>query len=255
VAAVPAMAALKEVSPVSLMKLALSGLVLFCFLAVSAHEARADAFTILPGGNLVFNLNATTQVSFVCHPTAPCAASGNSVTFGDGANTTTFTFTGSVLNTTVRNVSVPLTLATIQTTITGTGYVNPVSVGGIASPLGFLTITLSQTSPTAVTRSITPILSGGPNGYRLSFGSDIPGVSGGTFFATPTGPNPPGYNYTAIGFSFPSTINIPVGSTTNISPQVGAVPEPATMLLFGAGLAGIVGAARRKRKARGGPTA
>jgi hypothetical protein len=233
---------------VPLRQLAFSALLLFCSLAASAVEARADNFTILPGGNLAFNLDATTQVSFTCNVT-PCSVSGNSVTFGAGADATTFTFTGSVINTMVGNVSTPVSLLAIQTTVTGAGFAAAPGPGGHVPYLGVFNITLTQTSPAAATRVIRPILTGGPGAYTLTFGATIPGGSGGTYFTTPTGPNPPGFNYNAIAFSFPNSFNLPAGSTTNVTAQVGAIPEPTTMLLFGTGLAGLIGAARRKRKA------
>jgi len=232
-------------------KLALSAALLVCIMAASAAEARADSFVVLPGGNLGFNLDGSTQVSFTCN-VAPCSVSGNSVTFGAGADTATFTFTGSVINTVVGNVSVPVTFITVQTSVTGAGFAAAPGPGGHVPHLGVFNITMTQTSPTAATRTIRPILTAGPGGYQLTFGATIPGGSGGTYFTTPAGPNPAGFNYSLIAFSFPNTISLTPGSTTNVTGQVGAIPEPATMLLFGTGLAGVLGAARRSRRARRG---
>jgi hypothetical protein len=213
--------------------------------------ARADSFVILPNGELAFVLNASTQVSFTCRPGVPCSAAANSVTLGTGADTTTFTFSGSVINTLVGAESVPVLLATVQTAITGAGYVNAENFGGIQSPLGTLSIGFTQTSPAPAVSGINALLAGGPDSYRLLFGQAAGANS--TYFITPTGPNPPGFNYGNLAFEMitdPSNgaVNLPVGATREVTARAGAIPEPATLLLFATGLAGAAGKARGRRK-------
>ena len=215
----------------------LLGLAALLMVAAASGTARADSFA----------LNATTQLSFTCVQTVPCTTSGNSVTFGTGADTTTFTFSGSLLNATIGNTATTLVLGSVQTSITGAGFVSSETMTGVASPLGYLNITLTQTSPVASTSTVSSFLAGGPDNYRLLFGGNY--VRGDTFLYTRTG----SFSYPlivySINFNPTSIINLPVGSTTNITAQVVAVPEPATLLLLATGLGGAALKARRRSKA------
>jgi hypothetical protein len=220
--------------PIPRLLLSLAALLM---VAAASGTARADPFA----------LNATTQGSFTCFQSTPCSTPGNSVTFGTGADTTTFTFSGSLVSATIGNTATTLVLASVQTSITGAGFVSPENLGGLASPLGRLTITLTQDSPAAASQTISPFLAGGPGSYRLIFGGDLGG--GGTYLVTPTGSFDYPYIVYTINLDTPSSLNLPVGSTTNITAQVGAVPEPATLLLLTTGLVGVTLKARRRGKA------
>jgi PEP-CTERM motif len=202
---------------------------LLCLFA--SITVRSDPFVILPNGELAFNTSFTTQGVFTC---ALCSGSGtNSVVLGSGTNTLTLTFTG--VNTTilVGGAAVPTSVGQIETVATGAGFIFP-SESNPNVPLLRFNLGVAQSSPTAGTTSFL-FRSGPGGGTSLLFTHPVT-----DYIAFPTGPNPPGFSYTFIVYSF-SEFTIPnTNAALNINASLSAIPEPTSLLLFGSGLGMVV---------------
>jgi hypothetical protein len=211
----------------------------------SANLARADPYTILPSGELAFNVVLTTSGVFTCLRGIPCTGSGtNAITVGTGSDTATVTFLG-VTNKSFRATSVntPVFLGLFDAT-SSPGFTWPTDPNEDVSILRFdLRLTHAPDQPIAAT--------GGQSwGFAPGGGSSLPLLtsfgSSGSFAFLPTGPNPPGFSYNAIVYTFrPYPFAIPSNGSLAFNADVGAVPEPGTLLLLGLTLGGAAYARRR----------
>jgi len=212
----------------------------------SANLARADPYTILPSGELAFNVVLTTSGVFTCLSGIPCTGSGtNTITVGTGPDTATITFLG-VTNKSFRasNVNTPVFLGLFDAT-SSPGFTWPSIANPNRNVLRFdLGLTHAPGSPIAAT--------GGQGwGFAPGGGAVLPLLrsipSTGDHAFMPAGPNPPGFNYTGIIYTFrPYPFGIPSNGSLSLNADVGAVPEPGTMVLLGLSLAGAAYARRRR---------
>ena len=185
------------------------------FLSVAAGTAQADPVTFSTSG------------TFTC---AGCSGSGtNSVTFlGGMGNALMITFTG--LGSTSLNTPTGSSFGNFQTFFSGNGAI---------AGTGTFTLTITQTIPIA-----------GSDSFSATFS--------GTFSASNSGSGVVNFTVTSVnigGITYSITNNplnlVPPASNNGITTVQGqitgsAVPEPASMLLLGSGLAGLAASVRRK---------
>jgi PEP-CTERM motif len=229
----------------TLVLLALSVLIPF------TGAALATPFTILPNGDLEIDVAFTTQGVLSCNrgqfglpPDQACSGSGtNSIVFGSGANTATLTFFG--VNATVSNIAgtksfVPLGVITGSAT---PGFTFPTIHPQQA--LVSLGLSLIQSSPAPGIDETTWTFGLGGGGTQLP----LQGPSGPFHLELPIGAQPPAYHYGSLIYSLDSLFSIPSDGNVVVGAELGAVPEPTTLLLFGTTMAGL-GVARWRQRRR-----
>lgn len=204
-------------------------LTLFC-----VTPAHAEPYSIKANGDLVFNTALSTSGTFTCGWSASCSGSGtNAITLHSTTGDLSLSFSGVDLTAEVGNVASPLTLGTFSGL--DTGYSAPSANPYV--PVVLFSLSLTHSSP----QTYESVM-------RWGFNAAMHRVGGGTYMEFPSGPTPDGYAYCLIYSLGVVPLVLPTNGSRDLTADVGAAPEPASLMLFGSGLVGLVARQRRRKQ-------
>jgi hypothetical protein len=209
---------------------------------------RAQGWSTLPGGDVIFTDTYTTSGTFYCTqggfaPGSSCVASGNRLTLGNNGAFITLEFVGRTQSIAAGNASVRTELGTLITTVSGTGpFVFPRPLNPNVLTFG-LDLRIASTSLGASGVGFGYIVTNPPANQPVNCCENL------MTYATFGVPQPPAhYTYRGVTFDrFADFTLRPIDEIRTVSATVGLIPEPSTYVLLGAGLAAMFGVVRRRR--------
>lgn len=195
-------------------------------------------------GEPAYTADYTTEGIFSCGtqrflPGTSCAATGTTLTLGNGGNFVTFAFVGTTQRLTATAEATPVTLATITKSFSGTGpFTFPVTSRRPGWAFG-LEVRIGRDETQVRYRRLdggTTAVSNCCEGNRDYLSRPVPPFDR--------------FRYTHVVFSgFDQLVLTTAPAPDELTVRVGLVPEPGTWALLGTGLLAVGGVARRRQPA------